>query len=86
MSTKTTAINASTWTEIANFVGINVREMSISREEEVDFDIAYAPLDSTAFYRVTKSFIAFETEHMPSGGKVFAKTVSGNATIVVNWR
>ena len=86
MSTRTTSINSSTWTEIADFIGVVVKYMTVSREEETDFEIAYDPNPTTAICKVTKSFIAFDTSTIPSGGKVYAKAITGSATIVVNWK
>lgn len=86
MTVITTAINSETWTQIASFVGVLAKYMTISREENVDFEIAYDPYPTTPVCKVTHSFLGVETKIIPSGAKVYAKTISGTATIIVNWK
>ena len=85
MATKSTAINSTGWTEIADLTHEYLRHLVLSREEEIDFDIAYDPNPTTAILRITSSFLAIELDYFPSGGKIYAKSVSGTATIVANW-
>lgn len=86
MSTITTTINSEAWTTIANFSGVLAQHISITREEQVDFEIAYDPNPTTPICKVTTSCLGVETKHIPSGGKIYAKTLSGTATIVLNWK
>ena len=78
-----------TWTLIADWTGLFVKMVTISRESEQELQIIYGPPvpseSATPEWIVTKSFVGIRSGHLPSGGKVYARMMTETEECVVNY-
>jgi hypothetical protein len=83
---QTRATVTTDWSLVADFTGKYVKFMSVSREEEVELQIGFGSTQPTvAEFILTESFLAIQTRRVPSGSKVWARTLASTADVVINY-